>query len=187
MRYGFKAQAERDALDVRTKLHLKPFASFDPFAYAKFLDVIVIGIEELELSRSCKKQLLNEDSGSWSGMTLREGAHWFIVINPTHVKERQVSTLMHELAHIILKHVPAKVNLSEGGHLMLSEFSKDDEDEADWLAGTFLLPRDVLFEKREKKRSFAQIAADMGVSKQLCEWRARMTGVDAQLKRRKQA
>lgn len=150
-----------------------------------FLGVIVIGVDELELSRSCKGQLLIEDPSSWSGMTLREGSRWFIVLNPTHARERQVNTLTHELAHIVLKHVPAKVNLSESGHLMLSEFLKEDEEEADWLAATLLLPRDVLFEKRERNRSIAQIAADMGVSKQLCEWRVRMTGVDAQLKRRK--
>jgi Zn-dependent peptidase ImmA (M78 family) len=51
---------------------------------------------------------------------------------------------MHELAHLILKHVPARVDVSKTGLLLLSEYSDQQESEADWLAAAILLPRDAL-------------------------------------------
>ncbi len=90
---------------------------------------------------------------------------------------------MHELAHVILKHVPAKVDVSSTGLLLLSDYSDDAESEADWLAAAMLLPRDVLISRRRLGESISDIAEAYGTSDQLCEWRVRMTGVDVQLRR----
>jgi Zn-dependent peptidase ImmA (M78 family) len=90
---------------------------------------------------------------------------------------------MHELAHIRLGHVATRVDVGPDGILLVSEFSQDDEDEADWLAGALLLPRDALRHLRGLGQSAEDIARHFGVSKQLCEWRLRMTGVDIQLRR----
>lgn len=183
MRYGFKAQAERIALEARKELGLKPSSPLDPWIYANHLKVLVLDFHEIEISPQSRKCLLNDDHQSWSGMTIRVDSVTAIVINPSHSRGRQVSTLAHELAHVILKHVPSQVTVSPTGLLLLSDYSDDDEDEADWLAAALLLPRDILFEKRQNGRTTPQIAADMGVSVELCEWRIRMTGVDIQLKR----
>lgn len=69
--------------------------------------------------------------------------------------------------------------------MLVSEYSKDDEDEADWLAGALLLPRQALVEHRRRGLSVEQIARHHAVSRQMCEWRVRMTGVDLQLRRAK--
>ena len=90
---------------------------------------------------------------------------------------------MHELAHIELRHVPARVQVSETGMLLLSEYSEDQEQEADWHAAALLLPRDGLMHMRSRQKTSDQIAAHYGVSKQLTEWRLRMTGVDVQIRR----
>jgi Zn-dependent peptidase ImmA (M78 family) len=116
-------------------------------------------------------------------MTLREAGVTAIVVNPSHSRGRQCSTLMHELAHVILKHVPARVDVSTTGMLLLSDYSEEAEAEADWLAAAMLLPRDVLIGRRRRGDAVADIAAAFGTSEQLCEWRLRMTGVDVQLKR----
>jgi Zn-dependent peptidase ImmA (M78 family) len=50
---------------------------------------------------------------------------------------------MHELAHIILGHRPAKLFLSTSG-IPLRTHDKDQEDEAEWSAGCLLLPRPIL-------------------------------------------
>jgi len=90
---------------------------------------------------------------------------------------------MHELSHVILKHVPAQVEVSNTGMLLLSDYSDEAEAEADWLAAAMLLPRDVLMDRRRRGDSISAIADAFGTSDQLCEWRVRMTGVDVQLRR----
>lgn len=183
MRHGFKAQAERLSAQARQDLGLMPAAPLDPWLYAQHISVVVLDFNVIDLSADCKLRLLVTDGESWSGMTLREGGVTAIVVNPSHSRARQSSTLMHELAHIILKHVPARVEISSSGLLLLSDYSEDAEAEADWLAAAMLLPRDSLIARRRRGETIAAIAAAFGTSEQLCEWRVRMTGVDVQLRR----
>jgi Zn-dependent peptidase ImmA (M78 family) len=158
-------------------------AALDPWGYAQHIGVVVLGFEAIELSAECRLRLLVTDGESWSGMTLKEGGVTAIVVNPSHSLTRQASTLMHELAHVILKHVPVRVDISPTGLLLLSDYSDDAEAEADWLAAAMLLPRDVLIARRRSGDTIATIATVFGTSEQLCEWRVRMTGVDVQLRR----
>lgn len=183
MRHGFKAQAERLSAEARLELGLDPAAPLDPSRYARHIGVVVLDFDDIEISAECKKRLLQTDSESWSGMTLKEGGVTAIIINPSHSRGRRSSTLMHELAHIILKHVPARVDVSTNGMLLLSDYSEDAEAEADWLAAAMLLPRDVLMHSRRRGETITNIAMAFGTSDRLCEWRIRMTGVDVQLKR----
>ena len=67
--------------------------------------------------------------------------------------------------------------------LLLSDYSDEQEQEADWLAAALLLPRDGLIQLRSARRSTPEIANLYGVSEALCEWRLRMTGVDVQMRR----
>jgi Zn-dependent peptidase ImmA (M78 family) len=183
VRHGFKAQAERLSAQARQDLGLDPTSPLDPWRYAQHIGVLVLDFEAIEISADCKKCLLQTDSESWSGMTLKEGGVTAIIVNPSHSRGRQSSTLMHELAHVILKHVPARVDVSTTGMLLLSDYSEDAEAEADWLAAAMLLPREVLIRSRRRGEAITDIAATFGTSDQLCEWRLRMTGVDVQLKR----
>lgn len=106
-----------------------------------------------------------------------------IVLNPAHAITRRRNDLMHELAHIELRHTPARVEVSETGLLLLSDYSDEQEQEADWLAAALLLPRDGLVKLRSSRHSATDIANHYGVSEALCEWRLRMTGVDIQMRR----
>ena len=99
-------------------------------------------------------------------MTIRESGLVGVLVNPTHSPERQASTMMHELSHVVLKHVPVRVDVSSAGILLVSEYSEDDEDEANWLSGALLLPRDALKHYREKGWPAAKIVAHFGVSSQ---------------------
>lgn len=118
-------------------------------------------------------------------MTIKEAGIMAIIVNPSHAPERQSSTMMHEISHIILKHVAVRVDLSQTGIMLVSEYSEDDEGEADWLAGTLLLPRDTIKHYRELGMTSTQIARLFGVSNQMCEWRIRMTGIEVQMRRSK--
>lgn len=168
---------------AREALGLAPLAPLSPWAYADHLGVLVLDFDSLDLDASDCDQLVRTDPDAWSGLTLKVGKVFGIVINPAHGAGRQCSTLMHELSHILLKHVPARVEVSTTGLMLLSDYSDDQEDEADWLAAALLLPRECLLRARRSGHDSGRIASDFGTSTQLCDWRLRMTGIDAQLRR----
>jgi len=183
LRRGFKTQAERSAVEARKLLGITPLGKLDPWRYAEHLKVIILDFNELGLSASAVRQLTITDEGSWSAMTLEEGDVRAIVLNPSHAATRQANDLMHELAHIELKHTPARVDISQSGVFILSDYSDEQEQEADWYAGAMLLPRDALWHYRSRTMQATEIAKIYGVSPALCDWRLRVTGIDVQLKR----
>lgn len=155
----------------------------DPWAYAEYLGVSVFDFATLGLEREVIGQLTEIDASSWSALTLQEGGVFAIVINPAHAKVRQRNDLAHELSHILLRHVPARVDVAPSKLLLLSDYSDEQEQEADWQGAALLLPRDALVSLRTRQKTTAEIADHFGVSTALCEWRLRMTGVDVQMRR----
>jgi Zn-dependent peptidase ImmA (M78 family) len=147
------------------------------------LGVRVVEFRSLDLQGPAVRQLTVVDPESWSAMTLKEGSALAIVLNPVHAPTRQRSDLMHELAHVELRHIPARVDVSETGMLLLSDYSEDQEQEADWHGAALLVPRSGLAHFRAQKKTITDIAEHYGVSESLCEWRLRMTGVDIQMRR----
>lgn len=187
MRRGFKAQAERRSIAARESLHLDPTAPLCPWQYAQFLGIMVFGADELNLEAEHAAQLLQRDPDSWSGMTLLDDGAHVVVLNSAHWRTRQTATLMHEIAHITLEHVPADVTVSASGIVLLSDYSAEQEDEADWLGAALLLPEQALLRHRGLGRAHAAIANAYGVSEVLCQWRCRMTGVEKRVALRARA
>lgn len=183
MRRGFKAEAERSAVAARRALGVGFHAPLDPWAYAAHLKVVVLELARLGLAAQVVRQLTVLDDDGWSAMSIQVNGAFAIVVNPAHAITRQRGDLMHELAHIELHHAPVRVEVSESGLLLLSDFSEEQEQEADWLGAALLLPRDGLVRMRAGRKSVAEIASYYGVSEALCEWRLRMTGVDVQMRR----
>lgn len=173
------------AVAAREALGLDAIAPLNPAQYAVQIGVHILTLEELGLSDSARRQLLEVDPRSWSGMAIRESGLTGVFVNPTHPPERRASTTMHELAHIELKHVPIRVDVSSVGILLVSEYSEDDEEEANWLSGALLLPREALKHYRSKGWSPMRIRTHFGVSEDMYNWRIRMTGVDVQIRRAK--
>lgn len=66
---------------------------------------------------------------------------------------------------------------------MLSSFEGEEEEEADWLSGALLVPREGLMRMFRIRQDHGALAEHFGVSLQLLEWRLRMTGVARQAKR----
>ncbi len=182
MRRGFKAQAERLAALARSNLALHECAPLSPWVYADRLGIVVWGPEELDLDPLDLAQLTIHDSDSWSGASVRGGDRVGVILNSTHPRTRQANTLMHEIAHVQLRHAPSHVQMTDEGLLLISEYPSDLEEEADWLAGALLLPRSALLLHRGRGAAAFEIAREFGVSDQLCTWRLRMTGVDRQLR-----
>lgn len=183
MRRGFKSLAEKHAVAARSALNVGPTEPLNPWAYAKHLDVAVLDFHSLGLRSEVVHQLTVADEQSWSAMTLSEEGKFAIVLNPAHASTRQRNDLTHELSHIELGHQPARVEVSQGGVMLLSDYSDEQEQEADWRAAALLVPRQGLVNFRSRGLGIPEIAAYYGLSTQLCEWRLRTTGVETQLRR----
>ena len=143
----------------------------------------MVDFRSLDLTAMAVRQLTVVDDESWSAMTLKEDKTLAIILNPAHALTRQRSDLMHELAHVELRHTPTRVDVSKTGMLLLSDYSEDQEQEADWHGAALLVPRTGLMHFRAQHKTITDIAEHYGVSESLCEWRLRMTGVEIQIRR----
>ena len=185
---GFKAWAERTAAAVRRELELSPVEPLDPYLLAARLRVRVVSPRDFpDLPPDIVTQLLERDATGWSAATLVIHGINIVIYNPTHSLGRQASNMVHELAHIMLKHEPAKVMFSQDEQMATRTFDQRQEDEANWLGWTLLLPRDALVAARRRRMAKAQIAQEYGVSENLVRYRLQVTGVDVQIKRRQRA
>lgn len=184
MRRGFKASCEREAASHRRALGLRLDEALDPEKLAEHLGVSVWRPEDVpRLASENVRQLVEEDSDSWSAVTLRLGSSRLTIVNSAHAPVRQRSSVTHELAHLILGHRPSRIDVSEEGLLVLSSFEGEEEREADWLSAALLVPREGLVRTYRRQRDEDCLAQHFGVSVPLLKWRLRATGVAIQMKR----
>jgi len=181
---GFKTWCENTAVSLRKKLGREPSDPVSPEALAKLLEVRIWQAEEIPgVDPESLRILLHEDPDSWSAITIHVQGQAIIVLNSAHSGGRPSSNLMHELAHILLNHEPSRLDVSDDGVMMLRTFDRQQEAEADWLAGCILLPRPTLLACRKLGLENAAIARRYGVSQKMVEYRLNVTGVDTQLAR----
>lgn len=176
-KHSFKAWCENVSLHQRKDLRLKPSDPLDPKLLARHIGTEVWTPERVpNLERESLITLLSEDPKSWSAVTLHVGTKHLIIINSTHSAPRRASNLMHELAHLLIGHKPARIDVSEDGLLMLNTYSKRQEDEAHWLAGCLLLPREALRAISKEMSDLKTAARRYGVSPAMLRYRMNVTG-----------
>lgn len=172
--YELKAQGLREFARARSDLPL------DPFKLARFANLLVVNIEEVaDLSAAAREHLLGAASEHWSGgaFTLPNGFK-LVILNPVHGRSRTNATLMEEICHVFLGHQPnrlAVVTTDEKGKVNSRDYRKQDEEEAYGVGAAALVPFSSL--KRfvyEGKRS-DEIAARFRVSRDLVEYRMKVT------------
>lgn len=183
-RRGFKTSSEETASKIRRKLQLASHAPIDPAAVAQLLSIPILKPEDLaELSTDVRSRLLHNHSETWSAITVSDGNRHLIVLNPMHASTRSNSSLAHEIAHVILGHEPSMMYVTAKGEVALRTHNKDQEDEANWLAGCILLPRDALLHIRKVGMTDDQVCIGYGVSPAMFRFRVNATGVDVQVRR----
>lgn len=145
--------------------------------------IVVWKLEEIPgIPRECVATL-RADSDSWSAATVCVGLRHAVILNSCHSPARMNSDFMHELSHLVLAHTPARVDVSDDGVLLLSTYNQAQEEEANWLSGALLLPRDALFNIRKKRLADDAACRLYGCSQEMLTFRFRVTAVDLQLKR----
>jgi hypothetical protein len=183
---GFKAWAERTSLTVRKELGLTADDPLPLDQLAEYLGVILWTPHNVPgMTKEILDQLLERDPWGWSGTSLQIDGRGIVIYNPKHSSGRQASDITHELAHFILDHQPATIVLSANlDNVGMRSFNQKQEDEANCLAWTLLLPREGLIRAKIRRRTVEQIADQFGVTKSLATYRINSTGVGRQLNTR---
>lgn len=157
----------------------------DPRALASHLSINVCRADEVKgVSEKARQALAAPDAG-WSAITLEfpGSEKKLIILNQTHSLRRQSSDLTHELAHHLCGHTPAAMQVSKEGLLMLETYSRNDEEQADWLSGCLLLPRPALMYIKRRMSDEETAASAYMVSTAMLKYRLSVTGVNYQVRR----
>ena len=183
---GFKSWCERVASAMRNELELRATDPLPARKLAQHLQVELITPHDVPgLSDEDLRQILVVDRESWSAASYSINGVTTVILNPTNSSARESTDIMHELSHLIRDHEPSQIILSATGEFAMSSFDPKQEDEANWLSGTLLLPRDALMQCRDAGKTSEQIAQQFGVSTALTNYRLRVTGIEQQFSRRK--
>jgi len=182
---GFKTWCENTAVAYRRELMLKPVDPLEPRRLAKHLGIVVWNAEEVPgVPVDALQILLREDPWSWSAVTVRVENQSVVIVNSAHSEGRLANDVMHELAHVVLGHDPGRADVSEDGLLVLHSFDRAQEDQANWLAGCLLLPREALIHAQRLGWTSQATATRYCVSVDLVKYRLNVTGVERQLAHR---
>ncbi len=183
-RRGYKSWCEATSIQYRTVLGLDPAAPMPVLKLAKHLGVRVLKVEDVpDVAPAALLQLTKHDPESWSAVMITHRNVNVVVMNSTHSPGRQSSSLAHECSHIILNHKPLQVLKSPGG-ILVSSYDRQQEDEADWLAGALLLPRVALLKIVNSRANHAGSARLYAVSDDMLRMRLERTGVTIQMRRK---
>jgi len=184
MRRGFKAEAERLAVRLRTELGVKPDQRINVDLLAEHLGVEVRRADSL-VKRVELERLNSLQAGCFSAATFHlPNGRIVAVTNPVGTSEaRRDSDLAHELAHVILRH---QLRTAEKiGELTFFNCDTEQEEEANWLAGCLLLPRPLLLVDARLGLTIEQVATKHNVSVQMARYRLNTSGVYLQVGRAK--
>ncbi|BAY24122.1 hypothetical protein NIES2100_39150 [Calothrix sp. NIES-2100] len=111
-------------------------------------------------------------SDEWSAAIISYSPLW-IVCNPRHALTRRESNLMHEIAHLLLKHQPVGFDTVTGQ----PKRQQNNEDEATFLGGCLQIPKRGLLWATQRKMLLPEIAVHFGASEAMVQFRSNVTGV----------
>lgn len=219
-----RKQFELRALGLRDFAGVTGDQPLDPFALARFANLLVVDFDQVkDLSPESRAHLLGAAADDWSGgacsQPLPNG--WRIVIlNPLHGSQRNRATLMEEVAHVFLGHQPNRLaaimdpvspsSLSGGargqvsqplsqkrgeteqssqaaskatGRMLARDYNQADEEAAYAIGAAALVPYGALRRLVVSGRTAPEIARHFCVSRQLAEYRIKVTHLWAEYKR----
>ena len=192
-----RKQFELRALGLRDFAGVLGEQPLDPFALAEFAKLLVVDFDNIEgLSPESRTHLLGDAADQWSGgacsRPLPNG--WkLVILNPAHGKQRNRATLMEEVAHVFLGHQPNRLaiiaknpTVSEGAksrETVARDYNHDDEEAAYAVGAAALVPYEALRRFVRKGRSASDIARHFHVSRQLVEYRIKVTHLWSEYKR----
>lgn len=175
---GFKSNANRIALKVREQMGLSPESPIDPSEVCAHYDITLLRLSEIGFDCSAFQ---GADSSFFSAVTVPRGAQRGIVFNDFHHPFRQRSSVCHELAHCFLGHECAPPLTPKGERA----YSSGIEAEANFLGGALLITNEAAIRIALTEMPPAEAQALYGASRDMLEYRLRMSGAHIIAKRRR--
>ncbi|MEG5033540.1 ImmA/IrrE family metallo-endopeptidase [Microcoleus sp. AT3-D2] len=164
---------EAIATDQRHHLGFKAYQPLSAEVLATYFQATIFTAETVPNTEPEQVKILC-DSDNWSAGIIRKKNPLCIVHNSRHAPTRQESNLMHEFAHVILKHKMVGFDPKTG----LPQRRPQDEDEAVYLGGCLQIPRRGLLWAVQKKMTVAQIALHFNASEEMVNFRINVSGID---------
>ena len=181
---GFKSRCESISLGLRDDLGLPRTAPLPPDRLAEHLAIPIVSLEDVPgVEEDDAHQLLVVDPDSWSAITVSVAGREAIIINPRHRGGRPAVDIAHEVAHLLLGHEPSLMSFVGDQDLAIRGYDRAAEEEADWLAGAILLPREALVHIARSRMDLASVLQTYCVSEALYTYRVNITGVNVQFRR----
>jgi Zn-dependent peptidase ImmA (M78 family) len=163
----FRKRCEVISSDLRIELGLRVFEPLPANQLAKKCKVIVRRPDEMDMSQPVIDYFLQADN--WWGV-LFQFKQPVIVYDPKQSSARYESTIMHELAHLILKHPPERIYFAPDGPFT-RDFDSVIETEAAYLGSCLQIPRRGLLWAVQNGMSDKEIAHYFGASLEMVHWR----------------
>ena len=151
------------------------------------VDPLMLDVEGIEVIRLRESACLDrrtvallggEAAGEWSAMSVPlnlDEDRWAVLLNDTHVVERQRVTLLEEYWHILLGHKLTKVaRIAESYG---RTYDKVEEHDAYYLASATLLPKRAVADAVTKRQTSAEIGQHFGTSWELVDYRIKRIGL----------
>lgn len=173
-------------MSVRAEVGLKPVEPLDPRALAEWLEVPVRPISCLQGDGivAFVEHFQGAGQSMFSAVTIFPDypRHRRVILyNDANTPARQNSDIAHELSHGLLLHDPRHAIVNG-----CRDYNRDEEEQANWLAGCLLIPREAAVKLAWSRAPKAQLAAEFGVSEKMFDWRLDMTGARKQVARARQ-
>lgn len=171
---------ELKAIALRDFARVRPDVSLNPFELAQFANLMVVEFEQLKgLSERARQHLLGPASESWSGgaCSLPDGMK-LVILNPNHGAARTKATLMEEICHVFLAHQPNRLSVvtkDERGKVMNRDYRKADEEEAYGVGAAALVPYAAMKRLLLQGKTSRDIGLHFRVSRELVEYRMKVT------------
>jgi len=189
-----RKQFELRALGLREFAGVTDDQPLDPFALASLAQLLVVDFNSIEgLSAESRTHLLGAAADEWSGgacsRPLPNG--WrLVILNPAHGIQRNRATLMEEVAHVFLGHKPNRLATISGDdqraqspgsanqssrRMLARDYNQTDEEAAYAVGAAALVPFGALRRRVFEGQSSRDIGRHFRVSRQLAEYRIKVT------------
>ncbi|MBA3439229.1 MAG: ImmA/IrrE family metallo-endopeptidase [Pyrinomonadaceae bacterium] len=154
----------------------------DPFALARFAKLMVVDFDQIKgLSEESREHLLGTGSAAWSGGTcsrpLPNG--WrLVILNPKHGRQRNNATLMEEVCHVFLGHKANRLAImakNKQGSTIARDYNEADEEAAYAVGAAALVPFTALRRLVLAGKTSVEIARHFNVSRELVEYRMKVS------------
>jgi hypothetical protein len=177
-------QYELRALGLREFARVRADAPLDPFALARFANLLVVDFDQVKnLSQQTREHLLSVAPDEWSGgacSRLLPDGRRIIILNPAHGRSRSNATLMEEISHVFLGHTPTQLSIvsrDRRGRAVARDYRKADEEAAYAVGAAALVPFSSLRRFVFEGKSSSEIARHFRVSTALVRYRLKVTHV----------